>query len=896
MAPSDQAHGHPPGSGAPGAMSHQPQQQQQQVTTAAVRMALANKPMSSHHHSLSTSPRSNPALSDPDYWPDRDGEDDVFSNPDTAELEARSDATGATSPDRAVSPIVGSPTTRTPGFLLARATDADDSGIKGPPEQDHDVTRGSVPVSLSHNSGHDAEHIQPAAALQDRSDNTPTPSTLNVHTHKDRPSSSASHHFAQADSPYQLPPANELPQDPEEASHISSLFVHPPAAPSTVGAHGSPTGSSIRIALSGGTTSAFGSPVASTSASAAGSPLSERAGFQWTGGFLPSSPASRTGARPATRPHSPDRQRTIMPTIADRSHRASASFASAIASPRSPSYDCAEATSGLGVGPASASGVTDANSGPLSADSSVPVRVGSRNVSGQRMSHAESTTSFASPGSSIFERDIEHRDARHVLSKSEAVDVAIPPVLDDAVEAIIESNETPLEIVEPISAASPAPAALSAMALTAHSMASPPASASPITEPSPPMSHTGAAMSASGEGLPPGSIAAQIAERLVPNRGGEENASTTLTDSKPKHRGAQSSSASSASSSMLSRAPAKGPSVGVQQVLEGSGVLNASSPTGVSHLREASSSPLANIGRGLPSSWLPNTPSRPPSQHLGTALPSLPLPNPFRSENSSSFRHSPSTSLSGPSDLQAPAAPVSMSLDGAVIPSAESAIRELSLDGMADALASSSSNEIGVDEHAESEMPSPILPRKQASEAAGSIPTSSAKASMTTLPGSPSPYPSPLGRRDTDATITAASKGNELLKGANAMTEVDETIPGGLPADHSTAAQSAVPPHVSETAFSSPRRLSFFSYADIINQTPAEVIDLESSIQKKAAEDASTSVKGAAQHQAGSGAISSAAQQRTPEFRSKRIVGSGSVDSASVNRSASAGPVSPSHS
>ncbi len=39
---------------------------------------------------------------------------------------------------------------------------------------------------------------------------------------------------------------------------------------------------------------------------------------------------------------------------------------------------------------------------------------------------------------SIFERDIEHRSASHLLTKTEAMDVAIPSVLTDAVEALNE--------------------------------------------------------------------------------------------------------------------------------------------------------------------------------------------------------------------------------------------------------------------------------------------------------------------------------------------------------------------------------------------------------------------------------------------------------------------------
>lgn len=639
---------------------------------------------------------------------------------------------------------------------------------------------------------------------------------------------------------------------------------------------------------------------------------------------MPVRPVSKTAA---ARPHSPDRQRTIMPSIADatdaqppgRSHRASSSIASAAHSPTTPAASGGRQDPGLGLGfssqgSANIAGVHSAAS-PSPGAHSPPA--GSRVISAHSLApSSDAGASAAATESSIFERDIEHRDARHVLSKSEAVDVAIPPVLDDAVEAIIESSDASFEIVEPIQAASPAPAALSAMALTVHSLASSSQAhgASPITESSPPMSHTGPVLPSPVESPPPGSIAAQIAEKLSPARPLDDGlASTHQPDGISRHRATHSSSASSVSSSMRSRSVGNAATIGVQQVLDGSGILSGSSagpgsPARASQPRDGPFGAASQVGRGYPSSNASTTPSRPASQHFGTALPSLPLPNPFRSDGASVLRHSPSASMSSSSEAQGPAGPMSMSLDGAVIPSAESAIRELSLDGMADALAESS----GVDANERADMPSPILPRRSPN------PASSTTSHFGSSPASASgPFAlSIFGRRDTDATITPASTASDPLKGANMLPDVTENIPGGLPADDTSSRISAT--HSRGTSASSPsaRRLSFFSYADIINETPAEVIDLESAIQKKTAEDVTATVKasgGPSTHRPilssvadvfnpasggskqlspkSAGTTSSrAGQESSPELKSNRYTGSAAA--VTMARSASAGPSS----
>ena len=74
----------------------------------------------------------------------------------------------------------------------------------------------------------------------------------------------------------------------------------------------------------------------------------------------------------------------------------------------------------------------------------------SRVLSPQPTHHASNTRS---PEPNIFERDIEARSATNLLlTPTEAIEAAVPPVLDDAASAIVE--HTPLEIVAP---RSPAP-------------------------------------------------------------------------------------------------------------------------------------------------------------------------------------------------------------------------------------------------------------------------------------------------------------------------------------------------------------------------------------------------------------------------------------------------------
>ncbi|WFD31922.1 hypothetical protein MSPP1_002964 [Malassezia sp. CBS 17886] len=58
------------------------------------------------------------------------------------------------------------------------------------------------------------------------------------------------------------------------------------------------------------------------------------------------------------------------------------------------------------------------------------------------------TRSMRSPEPNIFERDIERQNS-HCMSPQEAIDVAVPPVLDDAANAIVDQNTSAIEVVAP---------------------------------------------------------------------------------------------------------------------------------------------------------------------------------------------------------------------------------------------------------------------------------------------------------------------------------------------------------------------------------------------------------------------------------------------------------------
>ncbi|PWN36249.1 uncharacterized protein FA14DRAFT_155654 [Meira miltonrushii] len=715
---------------------------------------------------------------DPLLAAEEDG-DDVFSNPDTAEYEYRSDATGATSP-APNSPGPGSPTNRLsnqisivasspsndPFATIKQGSDLHLGGTgAGVLPSNKPMSLGSLPQTSIAQLQQQLEHQQArldtpraavASATPTRSSPRPafgralsasgaTMQTMGSSIHPSHSASgsrigpstprlgghSSSHSASHLTLPHgQLPSAHGLPTDPKEASTLSKLFAHPPAQ----------------------------------------SPAEELQGFMFaSSGMSPNSTntsnfaAHRRLSRPTTRPPSPDR----------------------FASPNRKSANRASAGAmGLGLSPRVSSGVAD-----------------------------DAPSGFGN-GSSIFERDIEHRDATHILSKQEAIDVAIPPVLDDAVEAIHSDVADQLEIVAPHAVLPPL--ALSAQALNAHSHSqskliqqdeqqSQPSNtrpqsstkgfssaSSPYMSPSPPMSNVGAVEP------PPGSMAAQIAERLAAGHkattstpatasGNEEGASAMS-----RHRRPNSDVSISSSSSMRSRSPAAPLAVGVQQVL----AANQASPRSVSGAAqsiantartETHSSGLANIG--TPRATLPTA----------TALPALPLPNPYRTQ-------SPSTTA-----LLLPDAGVSMlpsvSMDGAVMPTSESATMDASFGSLADVIASqppTSANSVA-------NSPSMRLRGLALDDGHhhGLFGSSSVEAS---------PYTS---RSPTVAGMTSASAHHAP---SSPLT--------GRSGKLSNTPLDKAEEYTAPSVMSGKKRLSFFSYADIINQTPAEILNFDEAVRQ----------------------------------------------------------------
>ena len=582
--------------------------------------------------------------------------DEVFSNPDTAELESsRSDATGATSPTPN-SPGPSSPSYRAASHVAIVASQyADPFGsLKQPDYQTGQPKQQSAsPMTLANMPNTkatplDHRYEQNINVETPRANQTPNEAASRPQFGRTLSASGATTHSAYASmnsaslasrivTPRMgghatshsasylnlsmahgqpLPSAHDMPSDPREAYTLSKLFARPPAQSPSEEISGFGLGVSDTLAAS----LSRQDPDTPVAASAVPTPLS-----------------SRLRSRPTTRPSSPD-------------HASSPSRAA--------------------VGP------------------SVTPKV-----------HADAEANDPS----IFERDIEHRDAGHVLSKQEAQDVAIPSVLDDAVEAITYEDADQLEIVAPHAA--PPPLALSAQALSAHShsqgqlqsLEALPAS-SPAPSLSPPLSSLGGVGDA-----PPGSIAAQIAERLASKMGSSgaaEEATATSTAPSPnmgmRHRRPNSDVSVSSSSSMRSRSPQVPLSIGVQQVLDAS---NSPPANSTSALRSISASPAVAHSKSpslvttprsgstsyanLASMSQSAAPSPKPLMPLptATALPSLPLPNPYRS-------HSPSASTSPLPDGGMPMLS-SMSMDGAVMATGDSATMDASLDGLADVIASS---------------------------------------------------------------------------------------------------------------------------------------------------------------------------------------------------------------
>lgn len=722
-----------------------------------------------HSEAASTRDHHNRTMSNEDHLLEEEG-DDVFSNPDTAELESsRSDATGATSP-APNSPGPNSPINRGNGHIaIASSPQADPFGTLKQSEYTNSgqlkqginsLTLADLPSTnltpFQQQSTHDSIAETPKATTMTSSpilssmrpqytrtlsaSNTTIPSSVLPSGDTSRMTTprlgghATSHStsylnlsFPQGQQPL-LPSAHDMPSDPREAYTLSKLFAHPPSQSPSDEISGFSLGGTntdnVNMTRSG---TGLATPLASSS------PIA----------------ISRLRSRPTTRPSSPDRLSSP---------------------PRG-------LNAGLGLGSVSR--------GQIEVEASEP---------------------------SIFERDIEHRDAGHVLSKQEAIDVAIPSVLDDAVEAITCDDSDQVEVVSPHA---PTPVlALSAQALSAHSQsharlqsAEISLASSPALSPSPPLSSSG------GVEAPPGTMAAQIAERLATKSASSpveeviSNAASPAVQnlSSSRHRRPNSDVSASSNSSMRSRSPQIPLSIGVQQVLDASNNSTASAIRSISPnvaISPSKSTSLTTTPRSGSTSHanltslIPRTTASSPTQTTmlptATALPSLPLPNPFRS-------HSPTnTSQALLPDGGMPMMS-SVSMDGAVMTSSESATMGASLDGLADVITSSQAGSRRVSGSA---MSSPV----------------------TKIKG--------LGLEDDVGPYSTRSP---AVNSSNTSPNMigDRSMPGGFVFEGDednnasirnakSSGSSAVPKH----------RLSFFSYADIINKTPAEVLDFDSALRQ----------------------------------------------------------------
>lgn len=800
------------------------------------------------------------AQDDSHYYGDEDG-DDVFSNPDTAELESRSDATGATSPTPN-SPGPGSPSNRlsshiaivsgvnggTTGnssshhqqpyhhvstlsdpFVSLRQNELTQkppalSSLPVPPsaaelqrqyeqrERDETPRASAGNLSPSARSAEEAPYASSLAAVAGgvmrtpskgtqrsgrpafiraksasgitvqglQSPNMQSTTTTVGRAHSPNPSRLGGHasslsasHVSLAHG--QLPSAHGLPNNPRDAMSISKLFAHTPCQSpgderpgfmfgqeQAAGTHG----------LRGSNSALLGtSPVRQDSAPAA---------------------HTRRLSRPSTRPTSPER----LTSPFRKGHRASL---------------------GTGLGP-SARNPADSGDEALASESS------------------------------IFERDIEHRNASHVLSKQEAIDVAIPSVLDDAVEALA-ANDSEIEVVAPHAA--PPPLALSAQALTAHSHSqsrlSKSATGSPVLSNSPPLSNVGAAGATEP---PPGSMAALIAERFQQRAAqpasGEAPAApgiSTLSPAVSRHHRPQSDASVSSSSSLRSRSPKAPAAMGMQRVLSSAervspGLRSAShsppapgKPSSLSAAPTASSrassvsqsqaqsqakagSPRHVITGQASSSTL--TPSKFAGLPTASALPSLPLPNPFRSTLPSPGSTSFSSGDAAGFPMQS-----SLSVDGAVMPSNETATLDASLDGLADAVTSKAPTAA----NSVANSPSMRLRGLALVDEAGlspfeTSPYSSRSPVTTSLTAPHSPTSPTMDRQRRSAPFGEDSK---VLPSSASLAD--------------TATESS-------STFHNKKRLSFFSYADILNETPGEVMRIDEALRQADASMVSTASAG----------------------------------------------------
>lgn len=466
--------------------------------------------------------------------------------------------------------------------------------------------------------------------------------------------------------------------------------------------------------------------------------------------------------------------------------------------------------------------------------------------------HAPNTphTPHTSHTPSIFERDIEHRDASHIMTKQEAMDVAIPSVLDDAVEAIIE-DDAEIEVVAPQNPAPPL--ALSSAALSVHSGASSP-SPGLASSPSPPLSASG------GLEAPPGSMAAQIAEKLASRCTANDDAANPPRRSTggPRHPG---SDVDSAGASLRSRSP---------QAARMHDLADGGSP--VRSRASASPAPglppvslVAAVSQSQATSPISASLSAHSPMPTATAFPSLPLPNPYRS-SSPNLSAMALPSLAAGAEAGRPATS-SVSIDGAIISGTEVATLDHSLDTIADVLAA----------HDAEQAASPYVPRSPAPPAvsgASSPVVDRSRSTAGSVIRQPQQHP---GMGAAAGTNRAAPPGTLGLPTSTSGLGVFNT---GESLFQALASGSPSPS-------AEKRRLSFFSYADILNENKGEVMDLQGVVRHAAERDEQ-------QH----GIFHTQAHAHQPEYEAfssqpsimQQLGGGGAGMSRSVSTSAAASP------
>ncbi|KAJ1021167.1 hypothetical protein NDA16_003953 [Ustilago loliicola] len=624
-----------------------------------------------------------------------------------------------------------------------------------------------------------AAHLEPIVVDKTALDTPPaaaSPAAASRHAVSPHSPSAAMDAVTAAATASALPAANGLPDDPVEASAISSLFPHPPAADPTpahlITASGSVPVSPHPISPPRTPTAAASLRSAVSPSSLLGSPASERA-----------NPMSQ-GVHPAHLVHSLHQQHQqhqpagSTDAISTRPHPNSSGFRSPV---RTRQHGAA---SPIGLPGTSPPGAWHQHHSELHAPNT------------PHPPHSPHTPHTPN----IFERDIEHRDASHIMTKQEAMDVAIPSVLDDAVEAIIE-DDAEIEVVAPQNPAPPL--ALTSAALSVHSGASSP-SPGLASSPSPPLSASG------GLEAPPGSMAAQIAEKLASRGTTNDDAVNPPRRSTggPRHPG---SDVDSTGASLRSRSPQ---AARMQDLADGGSPVRS----------RASASPalgmppvslVAAVSQVQATSPIPASLSAHSPMSTATAFPSLPLPNPYRS-SSPNLSAMALPSLAAGADAGRPAAS-SVSIDGAIISGTEVATLDHSLDTIADVLAA----------HDAEQAASPYVPRSPVPPAfsgASSPVVDRSRSAAGSVIRQPQQHP---GMASAGGTNRAAPPGTLGLPAGTSGLGVFNT---GESLFQALASGSPSPS-------ADKRRLSFFSYADILNESKGEVMDLQGVVQHAAERD-----------------------------------------------------------